>query len=98
MIKVNDKIRANYIKGFESLGGQITFNKDGFIFEPHAFNIQNGKVFVPYKSVVEIKKRNTLGIVPNGVSVIDNTDKEHKLVVNKRNDIIEFLKLKSELK
>lgn len=64
------------------------------IFKSHALNIQTGEQVIAYAHIFKIAKRNTLGIVPNGISVFTEDGIEHKFVINNRDDVIEFLNSK----
>ncbi|GGB07269.1 hypothetical protein ERX37_06035 [Macrococcus hajekii] len=87
-------IAANYIQGFEGVGGKLHFSEDGMEFRPHSINIQKPTPFIPYKEIKTISKRNTLGLVPNGILVTTINNDEHKFVVYKRQNIIAFLQQK----
>lgn len=89
---VNEKIGANYMRGKEAVGGWINFDENGLTFKSHAVNIQTGETRIEYAAIQDIKKRNTLGIVPNGISVYTNDGFEHKFVIHDREQVIEFLK------
>lgn len=84
-------ISANYFKGFEAVGGKLHFDKQGFTFKPHRVNIQKNEARIEYTNIRSVSKRNTLGIVPNGISVLTKDDLEHKFVIGHRNDVICFL-------
>ncbi len=91
-------IVANYFKGIEAVGGKLFFDETGMTFKSHALNIQSGETRIQYDQISRISKRNTLGIVPNGMSVFTANGFEHKFVINHREDIIAFLvsKLQTE--
>lgn len=61
------------------------------IFTSHALNIQTGNTRIEYSQIVRLAKRNTLGIVPNGLSIFTKDNFEHKFVINNRQSVIEFL-------
>ena len=91
---VYEKIAANYMRGKEAVGGWINFDENGLTFNSHAINIQRGETRIEYADIQDVKKRNTLGIVPNGISVYTKDNFEHKFVIYNREDVIEFLKSK----
>ncbi len=91
---VNGRIGANYMRGIEAVGGWINFDEKGLTFRSHPINIQTGETRIEYADIREIKKRRTLGIVPNGISIYTNDNFEHKFVIYKREQVIEFLKSK----
>jgi hypothetical protein len=88
---IGNDISANYFRGIEAVGGKIHFDKTGLIFRSHAFNIQSGETRIEYSQITKITRRNTLGIVPNGISIFTKDNFEHKFVINNRNSVIEFL-------
>lgn len=87
-------ILANYFRGSEAVGGKIYFDNIGLTFKSHNFNIQKGEIRIDYSQIQSVNKRNTLGIVPNGISIFTKDGIEHKFVVYNREKIIEFLKNK----
>lgn len=87
----NSKIAANYFRGPEAVGGHIFFDENGMTFKSHSFNIQTGETRILYADIVKISKRNTLGLVPNGISVFDKSGFEHKFVIYHREQIIQYL-------
>lgn len=89
---IGNSILANYFKGIEAVGGKINFDETGLTFQSHALNIQTGETRIEYSQITKIAKRNTLGIVPNGISIFTKDNFEHKFVINNRNSVIEFLK------
>lgn len=89
---IGKSIAANYFRGPEAVGGKITFEEKGLTFKSHAFNIQRGETRIGYDQISSIEKRNTLGLVPNGISVFTKDGMEHKFVINGRKNVIEFLK------
>lgn len=88
---IGSSILANYFRGMEAVGGKLYFYEDGMVFKSHALNIQTGETMIPYNQIVRIGKRNTLGIVPNGMSVFTREGIEHKFVINHRKNVIGFL-------
>ncbi|MCH4156013.1 MAG: hypothetical protein LKF31_06890 [Muribaculaceae bacterium] len=88
---IGKTIQANYFRGAEAVGGHITFDATGFVFRSHSLNIQTGETRINYDEIVSISKRNTLGLVPNGLSVFTRSGFEHKFVVYHRSSIMDFL-------
>lgn len=84
-------IAANYFRGVEAVGGKIYFDETGLTFKSHAINIQTGETRIEYEKISEVVKRNTLGIVPNGISIFTKDGFEHKFVINNRSKVIDFL-------
>lgn len=91
-IAVGQTVNANLFRGAEAVGGKLTFEETEMVFESHALNIQRGRTAIPYSEITDIQERRTLGLVPNGITVVLRNGCEHRLVVNKRKDIIAFLR------
>lgn len=90
---IGTSINANLFRGIEAVGGKIHFDDNSLIFESHKLNMQKGKTEIKYKDIGSISKRNTLGIVPNGIKIVLKNGIEYGFVVNNRKKIIEFLNL-----
>ena len=88
---IGQEIAANYFRGSEAVGGKIYFDEKGLEFQSHALNIQRGNTRIEYADITNLSKRNTLGIVPNGISVFTKDGFEHKFVINNRSSVLEFL-------
>ncbi len=88
---VGTSISANLFRGLESVGGKITFDEVGLTFKSHLINVQRGETRIEYSQISTINKRNTLGIVPNGMSVITKNNIKYDFVINSREKVIEFL-------
>lgn len=84
-------VAANLFRGVESVGGKLKITDKKVFFQSHTFNIQTGSTVVLIEDIKEVKKRNTLGIVPNGISITTKDDKKYKFVVWNREKLIEFL-------
>ena len=85
------KIPANYCRGIESVGGHISFDEEGLTFKSHDVNIQTCDLHIDYSQIQAVNKRNTLGIVPNGILLITNDGNKYKFVINGRTAVMEFL-------
>lgn len=88
---IGQVIAANYFRGIEAVGGKIYFDNNGLNFQSHAMNIQRGSTRIEYSDIAYLKKRNTLGIAPNGISILTKDGFEHKFIINDRNSVLEFL-------
>ena len=84
-------VLANLFRGAEAVGGKLKITNRSLIFESHSLNIQTGVTEIPIEQIKTAKKRNTLGIVPNGMSVITKGDIEYKFVLWNRSKIIDFI-------
>ena len=84
-------IAANLIRGIESVGGKMKITDSEIIFTPHKINVQSNPLTINISNIKEVGKRNTLFIVPNGLSVVEKSGEEYKFVVNNRQKIITYL-------
>lgn len=89
--KVLADVAANLFRGWEAVGGRMKITDQRIFFEPHAVNIQTEVEEIPLNEVVEVTKRNTLGIVPNGLLVRTKSGREYKFVVWGRKRLIQLL-------
>ncbi len=86
---------ANHFVGMESVGGSLFITKDKLIFKSHSFNIHNHSIEILLKNINEVKTYNTLGIIPNGLKIIQK-EKTDKFVVNSRTEIMKILNKKNK--
>ena len=75
----NKVIFANYFRGIEAVGGKLYFDGNGLTFKSHKLNIQRGETRIEYNEIQEVSKINTLGIVPNGISILSKDGFSHKI-------------------
>lgn len=87
-------VGANLFYGIESAGGKLTFTENSIAFKPHLVNVHHKITEIAYDQIVEVQKRSTLGIVPNGILVVTQDGNNYKFVVNGRDAIIDFLNRK----
>lgn len=87
-------VNANLIDGLQILQGEIYFYDDGYIYKADGVNsvICHNKIM--YSQIKEVKRKRTLGIVPNGVTVCLKSGEEFNYVVSNRNDIIMYFQNK----
>ena len=92
----NKHINANQIHGMQTITGKLYFYEDGLAYKADSVNgsINQGKIL--YSDILKINKRNTLGIVPNGFSIILKDNTEYIYVVNSRNAVVEYITTKIE--
>lgn len=79
---------ANLFRGIEAVGGRITITNFRIWFEPHALNIQSQPEEISLNVITAIGKRNTMGIIPNGMYVRTNSGQEFHFVTWKRETLI----------
>ncbi|MFC5467541.1 hypothetical protein ACFPPD_02355 [Cohnella suwonensis] len=85
------KKAANLFRGIESVGGWLHASETRMKFVPHALNIQSAPLDIPYADIASIAKRNTMGIVPNGILLTLKSGARHKFVLYKRSSFIAFV-------
>lgn len=89
---IGESIFANLFRGRESVGGKIFFYDDKLIFKSNDFKLRTGITEIKYSDILEVNKRNTIGIIPNGVTIVDKNKLEYKFVIYNRENVIRFLK------
>ena len=77
---------ANHFKGAESVGGQLCLTNLQLFFKSHSLNVQTHAESYPLSEIVRLTPRNTLGIVPNGISVFLKDGREEKFVIFGRDE------------
>lgn len=89
--KVFFDVAANLFRGMEGVGGKLKVTNYRVVFESHALNFQTGTTEIPLSNIVEARKRNTAGIVPNGMAILTKDGMEYKFVVWNRSVLIDFI-------
>ena len=82
---------ANLFRGIESVGGRILITNKSITFKSHALNLQKMDLIVSLKDIAKVEKRNTMGIVPNGLLLKLKSGVEYKFVVWNREELISIL-------
>lgn len=85
------RIAANLWRGREAVGGKLGFDKTGMTFDSHAVNVQTGSTRIEYGTIVGLDTHRTFGLINNGLTVRTSDGAEHRFVVNKRSQVIDFL-------
>lgn len=84
-------INANKIEGLTTLTGRLHFYEDGLVFKALSVNSILNLPRIEYKRIVSVKKRKTLGIIPNGIIIELDDGTTHIYVVNNRKAVISYL-------
>ena len=84
-------VGANMFRGMEAVGGNLKITDRRLLFEPHAINFQTTPEEIPVAQIVEVRPRNTLGLVPNGLLVRLQSGTEYKFVVWGRQKLISLI-------
>ena len=82
---------ANHFVGAEAVGGWLFLTDEELIFKSHKYNIQVHEFIIPINEIQKIEKSQTLGIVPNGLTITTKNGNTHKLVVNSRKKWLKLL-------
>jgi len=85
-----DKV-ANLIRGIEAVGGRLKITSRRVIFESHKINLQTMPAEILMSDILEVQKRNTLGLVPNGLLIRTKAGVEYKFVVWGRENLINII-------
>lgn len=91
-------VAANLFRGIEAVGGKLVFEENGMTFKSHKLNVQTGETTILYNDIVEVRKANSMGIIPNGMIVVTKEGQQYKFVVNQRNKIVDFLEQSREVR
>jgi hypothetical protein len=75
---------ANHFLNGEGVGGKLYLMADKLQFQSHGFNIQNHGQILGIEQIKEVRFFNTLGLIPNGLSILTSEGKTEKFVVNNR--------------
>jgi len=85
-------VGANMFRGIEAVGGRMKITDRRILFEPHSFNLQPQPADIPLDQVAEVRKRNTLFVVPNGILVRLKSGVQYKFVVWGRGRLIALIR------
>ncbi len=80
---------ANHFVSIEAVGGKLFLTNQRLYFKSHILNIQGHELTMELGDIENVEKRNTLLIVPNGISVKLKGGKEENFVVMGRDSWIE---------
>jgi len=86
-----DKFGANLWQGAEAVGGRIILTNQRLLFEAHKMNLQTAPVAVSLSAIESIIPSNTLGIVPNGMTIRCDSGEEYRFVVWGRKRIVSLI-------
>jgi len=75
---------ANHFVNSKAVGGKLYLLANEIKFKSHNYNVQNHNQTIPLEQVKEIGFFNTLGLVPNGLSITTNYGIEKYVVNNRR--------------
>lgn len=89
--KVHFDVVANLFRGIESVGGRVRISDKSILFTAHAINIQTQITEIPFDQISTITKRNTLGLIPNGLMIETRDGTKYKFVLWNRQKIIDFV-------
>ncbi len=84
-------IPANLFRGFEAVGGKLKITSSRVLFDPHDINLQKMPAEIPLSDIAEVRKRNTWGIIPNGLLIRTKTGVEYKFVAWGRDRLISVI-------
>jgi hypothetical protein len=79
---------ANHFLNREARGGRLYVTHRALIFQPHRMNIQKAPIVISRSEIADAFKCRTLGIVPNGIAVLQRSGTKDKFVVSRRDEWI----------
>ena len=83
---------ANHFLGSEGVGGWMFLTDDELIFKSHSFNFQNHKTVILLSQIDKVIGTKSLGIIPNGLLIIQKNGQSDKFVVNNRRNWLEKIR------
>ena len=75
---------ANHFINCEAVGGRLYLLTDKLQFQSHRFNIQNHELIIEIEQIKDVSFYNTLGLIPNGLTITTLNGKKEKFVVSNR--------------
>jgi hypothetical protein len=88
-------VAANLIRGIEAVGGRLLITNHGIRFSPHALNLQKIPLDLPFSDIDSVAKRNTMGLIPNGLAVRTKAGVEYRFVVWNRESLIKLIEART---
>lgn len=79
---------ANHFLNYEARGGRLYLTNHNLIFQPHRMNLQNARVTISRGEITGTAKCMTLGVVPNGIEVVQRGGARNRFVVPRRDEWI----------
>lgn len=86
---------ANLFRGIEGVGGRLKITSRRLVFQPHAVNFQRSPLELSLGDIGDVRKRNTLGLIPNGMLVSTLAGVEYKFVVWGRDRLIGMIRARA---
>lgn len=77
---------ANHWRGAESVGGHLWLTTSRLYFKSHGLNVQTHEVSFPIWQINSAETSSTLGVVPNGLTIVLQDGRQERFVVNDRDD------------
>ncbi len=81
-------VGANLFRGIEGVGGLMKITNRRVLFEAHAINIQKQPAEISFEHIAEVRERNTMGFIPNGILILTNSGIKYKFTVWGRKRLI----------
>jgi GRAM domain len=84
---------ANLFRGWEGVGGRLYITNRRLRFEAHALNIQRGATDIPWEDIADVRPRNNLWIIPNGMEIETRDGVCYRFVVWGRKRLIDMIQV-----
>jgi hypothetical protein len=84
-------VAANFFRGIEGVGGRLKITSHRVLFEANEINLQEQPGEILLSDIAEVSKRNTMGIIPNGLLIRTKVNAIYKFVVWRRGKLIELI-------
>jgi len=85
---------CNHFKGLEGVGGKLFVTDQRLVFKSHDFNFQTHQLDLNYEDIASIELSNTLGLVPNGLTIKTKQGQVERFVIWRRKAVKQKVKEK----
>jgi hypothetical protein len=82
------RARANLWRERESVGGHLYLTRHRLSFRPHALNFQTQPLDLPLAQIASTRAHRSMGIIPNGLTVVTTFGTEYRFVTTHRDRFI----------
>ena len=82
---------ANLFRGWEGVGGRLYVTNRRVIFESHFLNIRHGVTVLPLTEIEDVRPRNNLWVIPNGMEIETRDGVRYRFVTWGRDRLIDMI-------
>ena len=85
------RFSSNLWRGLEAVGGRITVTNERLLFESNGVTLQGKPLAVAFGDIAKVAAFDSLGLIPNGMSVLCRSGEEHRFLLWDRDTVIMLL-------